>query len=258
VVVVVAVLMNGGFLGGGLCKLLAVSNLRRWLEAAHFRPAAFVPQRLRKLGFTAAGRREQEHTAGWVDSGAANETCYSRSQFVFEKMDVLRLLHIEEISMRHRFLSGLLVVAAMALMTARPAQAADDDTQAVKAAVATFHDALNTLFIGDVTPMKAIWSHADDVTYMGPVGGMQVGWSQVEPYWDKQAAKKLSGKVDPVDLHVTASPTLAVVHYYEKGENVIDGKPQPVNIRVTTTFRKEGGQWKVIGHHTDMLPFLQK
>ena len=55
---------------------------------------------------------------GWVDSGASNETCYSRIQFVFEKMDVLRLLHIKEITMRHRFLSGLLVVAAMALMTA--------------------------------------------------------------------------------------------------------------------------------------------
>ena len=145
--------------------------------------------------------------------------------------------------MRHRILSGLLVVAVMALMTARPAQAADDDTQAVKAAVATFHDALNVLFTGDVAPMKAIWSHADDVTYMGPVGGMQVGWAQVEPYWDKQAAKKLGGKVNPVDVHITASPTLAVVHYYEKGENVIDGKPQPVNIRATTTFRNEGGKF---------------
>jgi ketosteroid isomerase-like protein len=173
-------------------------------------------------------------------------------------MGVLRLLHIKEITMCHRILSGLLVAAAMALMTARPAQAADDDTQAVKAANVAFHDALNTLFTGDAAPMKAIWSHADDVTYMGPVGGMQVGWSQVEPYWDKQAAKKLGGKVDPVDLYVTASPTLAVVHYYEKGANFIDGKPQPVNIRATTTFRKEGGQWKVIGHHTDTLAYLQK
>jgi len=173
-------------------------------------------------------------------------------------MDVLRLLHIKEIIMRHRFLTGLLVVAAMVLTTARTALAADDDTQAVKAANVAFHDALNVLFIGDAAPMKAIWSHADDVTYMGPVGGMQVGWSQIEPYWDKQAAKKLGGKVDPVDVHITASPTLAVVHYYEKGENVIDGKPQPVNIRTTTTFRKEAGQWKVIGHHTDVLAYLQK
>ena len=57
--------------------------------------------------------------------------------------------------MRHRILSGLLVVAVMALMTARPAQAADDDTQAVKAAVATFHDALNVLFTGDVMKQGA-------------------------------------------------------------------------------------------------------
>ena len=81
--------------------------------------------------------------------------------------------------MLHRIVSGLLALAVMALMTARPAQAADDDTQAVKAANVAFHDALNTLFTGDAAPMKAIWSHADDVTYMGPVGGMQVGWSQV-------------------------------------------------------------------------------
>ncbi len=195
---------------------------------------------------------------GWVESGASNETCYIWRQVVFEKMDVLRLLHIKEITMRHPFLSGLVAFASMAMVTAASVRAADDATPEVKAAVAKFHGALNTLFTGEAAPMKAIWSHADDVVYMGPVGGVQVGWTQVEPYWDKQAAKKLGGKVDPVDVHITASPTLAVVHYYEKGENVIDGKPQPVNIRATTTFRKEGGQWKVIGHHTDTLAYLQK
>lgn len=160
--------------------------------------------------------------------------------------------------MRRRFLSGLVIVAALALVAARPARAADDDTQAVKAALTGFHEALNKLFTGDAAAIKAVWSHADDVTYMGPMGDMQVGWSQVEPYWDRQAAKKLGGRVDAADVHVTSSPTLAVAHYYEKGENVIDGKPQPVNIRATTTFRKEGGRWKVIGHHTDTLAYLQK
>ena len=106
--------------------------------------------------------------------------------------------------------------------------------------------------------MKAAWSHADDVTYMGPGGGKQVGWAQIEPYWNKPAAAKLGGRVDVADLHMITSPTLAIAHYYEKGENVIDGKPQPVLIRTTTTFRKENGQWKVIGHHTDTLAYLQK
>lgn len=160
--------------------------------------------------------------------------------------------------MRYRVVLGLLVAVAMALVTTTSACAAPDDALEVKAAITTFHDALNLLFTGDAGPMKAAWSHADDVTYMGPSGSFQVGWSQIEPYWDKQAAGKLGGKVVPVDVHVTASPHLAVAHYYEKGENVIDGKPQPVSIRTTTTFRKEGGQWKVIGHHTDTLAFLQK
>jgi len=61
-----------------------------------------------------------------------------------------------------------------------------------------------------------------------------------------------------VDVHVTASPQLAVARYYEKGENILDGKPQPVSIRTTTTLCKENGQWKVIGHHTDTLAYLQQ
>ena len=159
--------------------------------------------------------------------------------------------------MRPRITLSLLVLTAAALIVTSPAQAADDDTRAVTAAVGTFHEALNRLFTGDAGPMKAAWSHADDVTYMGPTGTKQVGWSQIEPYWDKQAARKLGGRVDAVDVHVTASPQLSVAVYYEKGENVIDGKAQPVSIRTTTTFRKENDQWKVIGHHTDTLAYLQ-
>jgi hypothetical protein len=62
--------------------------------------------------------------------------------------------------------------------------------------VGTFHEALHLLFTGDEGPIKAVWSHADDVTSMDPVGGMQVGWAQSSPSWDKQAAKTLGGKVD--------------------------------------------------------------
>jgi len=132
------------------------------------------------------------------------------------------------------------------------------DTIAVNASLTAFHEALNKLFTGDVAPMKAVWSHAADTTYMGPVGGLQVGWSKIDAYWDMQAAKKLGGKVDAVDVHVTVGSDMAVAHYVEKGENIIAGKPQPVSIRSTTTFRKENGQWLVIGHHTDTLAYLQK
>lgn len=136
--------------------------------------------------------------------------------------------------------------------------AGESDGTAVKKAVADFHAALNTMFAGDADPMKAIWSHEEDITYMGPMGGFHVGWSEIEPIWDAQAKLRLGGEVGVADLNVAAGPKIGVASYYEKGENIVDGKPQPVSIRTTTTFRKEGGAWKVIGHHTDTLQFLGK
>lgn len=155
--------------------------------------------------------------------------------------------------MRSPILSVLVMSAAMSPVTFSLLHAADPDTQGVQAAIAAYHEALNTLFTGDAAPMKALWSHADDVTYMGPAGGMLHGWPEIEQYWDRQAARKLAGNVDPDKVHVVAGQTLAVVCYHETGEHVFAGKTQPVSIRATTTFRKEDGQWKVIGHHTDTL-----
>jgi hypothetical protein len=55
------------------------------------------------------------------------------------------------------------------------------DEQLVKDAVAEFYSALNVMFTGDAAPMKAVWSHADDVIYMGPGGEMIQGWPAVLP-----------------------------------------------------------------------------
>ena len=107
--------------------------------------------------------------------------------------------------------------------------------------------------------MQAVWSHADDVTYMGPVGGFKKGWKAVLEDWNAQAAMKLGGSVKPEDMHITVGRDIALTHNWEKGQNVgPDGKPQQVSIRATNVFRKEGGAWKMIGHHTDLLPNLAK
>lgn len=118
-----------------------------------------------------------------------------------------------------------------------------------------FYAALNTLFTGELAPMSEVWSHAADVTYMGPVGGFQVGWEAVQKDWEAQAAMKLGGSVEAVDVYVTAGKELAMVSNYEKGENTnANGEIQKVSIRATNLYRKEDGQWKMIGHHVDLLP----
>jgi ketosteroid isomerase-like protein len=150
-----------------------------------------------------------------------------------------------------------LILAVAGLTFASAPRASQEDEKAVRQATAHFYAALNALFEGETDPMKAVWSHADDVTYMGPTGGMQVGWDQVLPNWEAQAAKKLGGEVKPERMHVTVGQQLAIIACYEVGENLVDGKPQKVCIRATSLFRKENGRWKMIGHHTDLLPFLE-
>jgi len=145
------------------------------------------------------------------------------------------------------------------LLTAGTANASEADERAVREASTQFYAALNAMFTGDVAPMKSIWSHADDVTYLGPAGGLQVGWDKVLTQWEAQAALKLGGKVTPEKTTMAVGQTLAVTQNYEKGENVnADGERQTVSIRATNVFRKENGRWKMISHHTDLLPFLEQ
>lgn len=145
---------------------------------------------------------------------------------------------------------------AAALMTT-PARAGDEE--AVLAANDGFYAALNTMFTGDAGPMLAVWSHAEDVTYMGPTGEYDRGWEAVRANWEAQAALKLGGKVEASDMTVVAGENIAVISEYEVGENTnADGEVAKVKLRGTNIFRKEDGAWKMIGHHTDTLPYLDK
>jgi ketosteroid isomerase-like protein len=149
----------------------------------------------------------------------------------------------------------MLSIAGIVPLTA--AQAAPADEQAVRQANDGFYTALNEMFTGNIEPMQAVWSQADDVTYMGPDGKFIVGWDQVWNEWQKQAALKLGGEIRTEQIHATIGQDLATVECVEVGANLVGGKLTPVTIRATNTFRKENGQWRMIGHHTDKLPFLQ-
>jgi ketosteroid isomerase-like protein len=151
------------------------------------------------------------------------------------------------------------VVALVICGAISAVQADETGNSAVMAAEERFYAALNAMFTGDARPMKEVWSHADDVTYMGPGGGFQKGWAAVSDDWDKQAAMKLGGKVTPDRLGMTTGADIAFTQNYEIGENVDkDGRPMKVSIRATNIFRKENGQWKMIGHHTDLLPHVEE
>ena len=126
-------------------------------------------------------------------------------------------------------------------------------------AIVQFYMAHNEIFEGNLAPMEEIWSHADDVTYMSPIGGILVGYEATINSWREQAELKLHGHVEPEDMQIVEGPLISVCQNYIMGTNfVVDGEEVHPNIRATTVYRKEGDSWKVISHHTDLMPWLQE
>lgn len=153
----------------------------------------------------------------------------------------------------------LVALFIVSFFFASSVSAAEQDKKAVRAAAKQFYAALNQMFTGDLELMQKVWSHKEDVTYMGPDGSYLHGWKQTLADWEKQAAMKLGGTVEPQEMRITVGPKLAIVSNYEIGKNKgPEGQIRNVKIRATSLFRKENGKWKMIGHHTDLLPFLLK
>lgn len=156
-------------------------------------------------------------------------------------------------------LSILLLFSVAMPCLAKPTTVSPEEKQAVEQATAQFYRSLNVMFTGDATPMLDVWSHSNDITYMGPAGRIQIGWEAIRAVWISQAGLNLGGDVQPEEMHTTVGQDLAVVICREIGSNVdASGEPVQVSIRATNVFRKENGQWKMIGHHTDLLPFLEQ
>jgi ketosteroid isomerase-like protein len=155
-------------------------------------------------------------------------------------------------------IAGLLLLVLVFMFINIEPSFSSESEKGVKEAAMQFYSALNTMFKGDVSTMIEVWSHAPDVTYLGPQGGILIGWDQVRKAWEEQAALKLGGQVNPEDMHITLGDKIGITQNYERGTSYVDGKPVTVDIRATNIFRLEEGKWKMISHHTDIIPSLEK
>ena len=129
---------------------------------------------------------------------------------------------------------------------------------AVRQADDRFCAALNAMFVGDLEPMKDLWSHADDVVYMGPARVLLVGWPAILADWEKQAALQLGGEIHIAERHMTVGQDLAAVYDRAEGFNTdAEGNRLAIDLRGTNVYRQEDGHWKMIAHHSDPLPYLK-
>ncbi|MGD2049765.1 MAG: nuclear transport factor 2 family protein [Chloroflexota bacterium] len=126
----------------------------------------------------------------------------------------------------------------------------------VREASAQFYAALNSMANGNVGPMVDIWSHSEDVTTMHPIGGREVGWNEVEGPWAQVAGISSSGRVELDDQLIRVSDDIAYELGTERGQATMAGEQISFEQRVTNIYRREGGSWKIVHHHTDLSPAM--
>jgi uncharacterized protein (TIGR02246 family) len=125
----------------------------------------------------------------------------------------------------------------------------------VRQASDRFYAALIRGLAGDTSEMFDICSHADDVTTMHPLGGRQVGWPEVRESWEMAASAISGGSVEVSDLQVARlADDAAYTIGTENASASIGGTQVAFSARCTNVYRREDGVWKLVHHHTDLLP----
>jgi ketosteroid isomerase-like protein len=115
------------------------------------------------------------------------------------------------------------------------------------------HNALRQHTGGNPGPFLDLWSHAEDVSLMGGVGGHQVGIDRVSELLTA-AAKTLNYETWGAENLATGfTDTLGFTVELEHLTRQIDGQTEEMSLRATSIYRREERAWKVIHRHGDSL-----
>jgi len=119
----------------------------------------------------------------------------------------------------------------------------------------TLHEMEKAFHNGDVGPRMANWSHNDPVTLFGALL-MKSGWSEVGSAFEFLASRFSNGTAYEYEvIGAGASGDLGYIVGYEHTTASVGGAaPEAYDLRVTTVFRRENGQWKIVHRHADPMP----
>lgn len=124
-------------------------------------------------------------------------------------------------------------------------------------AIDQYHMALDEFSRGDPAPVKAMYSRRDDAVLANPFVGPPVrGWERIAEALDFASSRFRDGEVTRFDAVVKyGGDDLAVIMEMESWTLKFSGKQDldSFDLRVTTTFRQEGDDWKLIHRHADPI-----
>ena len=122
--------------------------------------------------------------------------------------------------------------------------------------VQRYRQALADEFVnGNPEPFKALWSHQEDVVLANPFGPAVRGWEGASAAMDYASSRFSDGEFSSFNRIASYVTTqLATIYEVEHGKLRVSGGPLTAfDLRVTTTFRLEDGDWKVVHRHADPI-----
>jgi|SRR5690349_17112022 len=127
-------------------------------------------------------------------------------------------------------------------------------TAALAQFIEQYHRSVDAFVKGDPEPQKRLWSRRDDITLANPLGPPVRGWHEVDVALDQAASLVQDGKVLSSE-RITEVETvdLAYIVEIEQVRVRIGGAAAvaPVSLRVTSIFRREEGEWRIVHRHAD-------
>lgn len=135
----------------------------------------------------------------------------------------------------------------------RPVQDAE-----LESTLARYANASAAFYNGQPEAVRAMWSHADDVTLSGAAGGPTAkGWNEVSKRlgWASSQFKDAHGTKSVELIKASVSGELAYIVQYEHIRYTPAGQSAESrrDYRVTTIFRRESEGWRVVHRHADTL-----
>jgi ketosteroid isomerase-like protein len=129
-------------------------------------------------------------------------------------------------------------------------------TMDIQLAIEEYYKAIDIFSRGNPEPVKNLYAHSDDVMLANPFGSMVIGWKSVSEALDVASSAFRDGEVKSIERIATyKSNDLLVIFELEKWMARVGGNSEPslFDLRVTSTFRNENGNWKLVHRHADPI-----
>ena len=116
--------------------------------------------------------------------------------------------------------------------------------------------ALREFVKGNPEPMKALFSHREDVTLANPIAPPARGWDEVAQTMERAASNLREGEITSFETVARRDTSeFAYVVWVERNRGKVGERDELVSfpLRVTMIFRPEGDTWKIVHRHADTV-----